>query len=48
MKTRTHFPLGSVLVGPALLKEIKVGERSVRDVPAAVSPTISFRLGCSG
>ena len=48
MKTRTHFPLGSVLVAPALLKEIKVGERSVRDVPAAVFPGNKLQVGLLG
>ena len=39
---------GSVLVAPILLKEIKVGELSVRDVPAAVFPDNRLQVGLLG
>ena len=39
---------GSLLVAPILLKEIKVGELSVRDVPAAVFPDNRLQVGLLG
>src|SRR5262249_60323209 len=39
---------GSVLVAPILLKEIKVGELSVRDVRAAVFPDNRLQVGLLG
>jgi aspartyl protease family protein len=39
---------GSVLVAPVVLKEIKVGELSVRDVPAAVFPDNKLQIGLLG
>src|SRR5262249_57721745 len=39
---------GSVLVAPILLKEIKVGELSVRDVRAAVFPDNRLKVGLLG
>ena len=42
------MPQKILLVGPALLKEIKVGERSVRDVPAAVFPDNKLQVGLLG
>jgi aspartyl protease family protein len=39
---------GSVLVAPILLKEIKVGELSVRDVPAVVFPNNRLQVGLLG
>jgi aspartyl protease family protein len=39
---------GSVLVAPVLLKEVRVGELSVRDVPAAVFPDNRLQVGLLG
>src|SRR5262245_54106460 len=39
---------GSVLVAPVVLKEMKVGELSVRDVPAAVFPDNRLKVGLLG
>jgi aspartyl protease family protein len=39
---------GPVLVAPVLLKEITVGELSVRDVPAAVFPDNKLQVGLLG
>jgi len=37
---------GVVLVASVVLKEVAIGEVIVRNVPAAVFPTTSFRSGC--
>jgi aspartyl protease family protein len=39
---------GSVLVAPVVLKEIKVGDVTVRDVPAAVFPDNKLQIGLLG
>jgi aspartyl protease family protein len=39
---------GSVLVAPVVLKEMKVGELSVRDIPAAVFPDNRLKVGLLG
>jgi aspartyl protease family protein len=47
-RTTVSTANGSVLVAPVLLKEIKVGELSVREVPAAVFPDNRLQVGLLG
>jgi len=47
-QARVSTANGSVLVAPILLKEVVIGDISVRDIPAAVFPENKLQIGLLG